>query len=187
MFQANHNPVSRTTVFGETIIDSFRNEFDFLSNFYLGAPIEIWGKTFSTSEHAYQWAKSNIPEEQETVLFNFIESNGKFIPIPTTPGQAKRAGKAVTKRPDWNPEEVMYEVLKAKFTQHWGLRQKLLATDDAELIEGNTWCDNDWGACSCPKCMNKEKTNMLGKLLMRLRAELNKPSHHACLGCPVMS
>jgi ribA/ribD-fused uncharacterized protein len=90
-------------------------------------------------------------------------------------------------RADWEETrlDIMYDILKAKFTQNPEIRQKLLDTGDTMLIEGNTWCDNFWGSCTCPDCKRKEKKNMLGKLLMRLRTELSTPSKVYCLGCPV--
>ena len=188
MFRHCHDPVEHTNAFGETVIDSFRNEYDFLSNFHLGSLVTLWGVNFSTSEHAFQWAKTHDPKEKETVLFTLHQYNDHdAVAIPTTPGQAKRAGAEVTKRPDWDEVvlDIMYEVLMAKFTQNWDLRQKLLDTGEALLIEGNTWCDNFWGECKCPKCEKKEKHNYLGKLLMRLRTELGHASKIYCHGCPV--
>lgn len=43
---------------------------------------------------------------------------------------------------------------------------QLLATGNEELIEGNKHGDHFWGVC------NGHGENMLGKLLMQLRAEL---------------
>lgn len=60
----------------------------------------------------------------------------------------------------------MYEICLAKFTQHEFLKEALLATGDSELIEGNTWRDYFWGVC------NGKGQNKLGKILMRIRAEL---------------
>ena len=54
----------------------------------------------------------------------------------------------------------------AKFTQNPGLLDKLLATGDAELVEGNTWGDQVWGVC------DGVGENHLGKTLMRIRSEL---------------
>jgi len=48
----------------------------------------------------------------------------------------------------------------------------LLATLDAELIEGNAWHDNFWGDCFCEKCRDIEGLNVLGNILMRIREEL---------------
>lgn len=80
---------------------------------------------------------------------------------------AKRFGRRVQLRPDWEQvkDNIMYEIIKSKFSiKH--LREMLLATGEAILIEGNTWNDTYWGMCR-----GKGK-NMLGKILMRVREEL---------------
>ena len=64
----------------------------------------------------------------------------------------------------------MLEALRTKFSIK-GLKEKLLATGDEELVEGNFWHDNFWGVCSCSKCGNKGQ-NKLGKLLMQVREEI---------------
>ncbi len=56
----------------------------------------------------------------------------------------------------------------AKFTQNPDLLSKLLATGDAELIEGNTWGDRVWGV----DLYRGAGENHLGKILMRIRDEL---------------
>lgn len=71
---------------------------------------------------------------------------------------------------DWNSVKkyiLMKELLKKKFDNaHPDLQQKLLATKDEELVEGNTWKDTCWGVC------NGVGQNRLGKLLMEIRSEL---------------
>ena len=52
------------------------------------------------------------------------------------------------------------------------LREKLLATGNEELIEGNFWCDNTWGNCLCAECQDIPGRNMLGMLLMKVREEI---------------
>ena len=59
----------------------------------------------------------------------------------------------------------MYKCLRSKFSAP-ELREKLLDTGDAELIEGNWWNDTTWGVC------NGVGENRLGKLLMQIRAEI---------------
>lgn len=59
----------------------------------------------------------------------------------------------------------MTEVVEAKFTYNPNLKQMLLDTGDAELVEGNTWNDKYWGVC---KGVGQNK---LGKILMMLREE----------------
>jgi hypothetical protein len=66
----------------------------------------------------------------------------------------------------------MVDLLCQKFTNS-ELRQKLLATEDAILIEGNTWGDTFWGVC---KGVGK---NHLGKILMAIRKELQERENDA--------
>ena len=57
--------------------------------------------------------------------------------------------------------------LRCKF-QVPELREKLLATGDEELIEGNWWNDKFWGVCKGEGC------NMLGLILMEVRDYISK-------------
>ena len=79
-----------------------------------------------------------------------------------------RLGRRIELRPDWEEVkiEIMRQVLKSKFTHNPELREKLIATGNTELIEGNNWNDRFWGVC---RGVGK---NHLGKLLMEIRAEL---------------
>jgi predicted NAD-dependent protein-ADP-ribosyltransferase YbiA (DUF1768 family) len=65
----------------------------------------------------------------------------------------------------------MRRVLRAKFTQHDDLRELLLDTGDARLVEAAT-VDNEvnrlWGE------VNGVGQNMLGTMLMELRGELRQ-------------
>ena len=77
-------------------------------------------------------------------------------------------GRIVELRPDWENIKinVMASLVAQKFMQPH-LRDMLLATGDAKLIEGNTWGDRFWGQCS------GVGENQLGKILM-LRESLCK-------------
>ena len=136
------------------VIDQFRGEFHWLSNFY-SCPVPFEGLTFDSSEAAFQAAKCLDMKERE----RFLGLSG---------GQAKRLGRRVELRSDWETVkiEIMRQVLKSKFTQNPELREKLIATGDTELIEGNNWNDRFWGVC------RGVGQNHLGKLLMEVRAEL---------------
>ena len=70
-------------------------------------------------------------------------------------------------RSDWDKvrDQVMYEVVFEKFSQNSKIRERLISTGEAELIEGNTWNDRYWGVC------NGIGQNKLGKILMRVRSE----------------
>lgn len=144
------------------MINIFDGDYAFLSNFY-ESPFEYQGIVFPTMEHWFQAWKTKDPEE-----FAAIVAAG-------TPGKAKRLGRHCTLRTDWEQvkTDVMMNGLHLKF-QNPVLMDKLLATGDKVLIEGNTWHDQTWGCCFCEKCGGQGK-NLLGQLLMELRDEiLNK-------------
>ena len=66
----------------------------------------------------------------------------------------------------------MLLVVLSKFVQHPELGELLVQTEDAGLVEGNTWHDNYWGACICPKCGAGDLyygLNYLGRILMMTR------------------
>lgn len=137
-------------------IKTFRGQYDFLSNFY-EAPVTWEGLTYANSEAAFQAAK---------VLTN--EERLPFTTLP--PARAKRMGRQVSLRADWEAVKtrVMEEVVRAKFTQNPDLAARLLATGDAELIEGTTWGDKCWGV----DLRTGQGENRLGRILMQVRAEL---------------
>lgn len=131
------------------VIDKFDGEYSFLSNFY-PAPITIFGYTFQNNEAAFQAAK--CPERM-----------GEFTNLP--PNKAKRLGRCVQLRSDWEQvkETIMQQICFNKFMQNKDLAEKLKATNNAILIEGNTWGDKCWGQ------VNGEGENKLGKILMKIR------------------
>lgn len=137
------------------MIDSFMGQFRFLSNFGPGQ-IEYEGEIYSTAEHFYQTAKTLDDEEQ------------KFVRISPTPGEAKRRGKKITMREDWDEvkDGIMRKTLRLKFEQNPELAKKLLDTGCQELIEGNTWGDTYWGVCF------GTGQNKLGLLLQELRTAM---------------
>lgn len=150
------------------IINSFKGNYAFLSNFQT-INITVHDKIWKTSEHMYMACKSQNPLIQERIR------------CINTPGQAKAYARKITLRPDWNKVKlgIMKRILKLKFTLNTIMKDNLLATDNAELIEGNYWHDNYWGNCQCPKCINKTGLNNLGKLLIQTRSDLliNKGEH----------
>lgn len=137
----------------KVVIDKFDDtEFRFLSNFYPAA-VNYEDIVYATSEHAYQAAKT-------------LDINQRHnIAMLETPGKAKKYGKTVRLRPAWDDIKIsiMKEIVESKFQQNPKLIEKLLATDDAILIEGNTWGDKFWGVC------DGEGENNLGKILMYVR------------------
>lgn len=141
------------------MINDFRGKYRFLSNFHL-APVEWDGVVYSSTEHAYQAAKTVNFEERKAFL-------------GMTCAQAKKHGRKIVLRSDWEQikEAVMRSLVRQKFYRHSELRVQLLATGDEQLIEGNWWHDNVWGSCTCEKCGDRGQ-NLLGKILMQVRDDL---------------
>jgi ribA/ribD-fused uncharacterized protein len=142
------------------MIVEFDGENEFLSNFF-PSPILYEGIVYPTNEHFFQAMKTlDLAERQK-------------IANAETPGMAKRMGRNVFLRPDW--EQVKVDVMRTglmlKFTDAV-LAEKLLATGDEELVEGNWWHDQTWGSCFCPDHCRTPGRNLLGMLLMELRKEL---------------
>lgn len=147
-------------------ISSFTGKYDFLSNFY-PCRVSYKGLEYHHTEGAFQ-AQKSLNEQDKKVIANMVN-----------PSEAKKAAGRrgfVKLRPDWEEvkDQIMDEVLIAKFTQNPELRDRLLATGDAMLVEGNTWHDNYWGNCICARCRTKVGRNQLGKNLMSIREELRK-------------
>lgn len=140
-------------------INEFQGDYRFLSNFFVGEPLRVLGMTFMTSEHMYQALKTIDPVEVKAVL------------SCQSPGEAKRLGKSLTLREDWDSikDRAMELCIGHKFASNPKLTEKLLDTGSTFLLEGNTWHDNYWGACSCTNCGYDDWQNKLGYTLMRYR------------------
>lgn len=140
------------------VIDSFRGEYRFLSNFYPSV-VPLDGHDYPTVEHAYQAAK-----------FAPHDARRSTIRVLATPGQTKRMCRRLGKPPDnWEETKVgvMLGLLYKKFSEPH-LASLLVGTGDALLVEGNTWGDTFWGA------VDGKGKNMLGVLLHIVRYHLKK-------------
>lgn len=135
----------------DKIIDRFDGQYRFLSNFF-EAPLLFRGLVFENAEAAFHSQKC----PQRAKQFQGLNAS-----------QAKQLGRQVVMRPDWDKvrDQVMYEVVFEKFLQNSKIRERLIATGEAMLVEGNTWNDRYWGVC------NGIGQNKLGKILMRVRSE----------------
>lgn len=145
------------------MIHGFDNKYSFLSNFY-ACQVEYEGITYPTSEHAFQAAKSLDPNIR------------KWIAAAFTPGQAKRRGRSIELRSDWEEikDQVMLDIVREKFKNE-DMRARLLMTIEEgydSFCEDNYWHDNYWGNCNCERCKNIEGKNMLGKILMDIANEV---------------
>ncbi|KAH7910202.1 hypothetical protein BJ138DRAFT_1153451 [Hygrophoropsis aurantiaca] len=130
-------------------------------------PVEYKGKRYPTSEHLFQSLKflDHRPELAEHIRTCSDRPRMVF-------DETHRFNPEV--RPDWLKVRVqmMDVVLWHKFTQNKRLKDELLGTGDAELVEDS---DKDafWGVGPDGKGQNQ-----LGKALVRLRSELRKPSRN---------
>ncbi|UVO52021.1 NADAR family protein [Sphingomonas sp. SUN019] len=124
--------------------------------------IEFEGDVYSTSEHAYQAGKARKPEVKAWLM---------AAPSPALLAMAAHGLYYWDVAPGWSQSKFdrMRGVLRAKFTQHPDLRELLLSTQSARLVEAAT-IDNEvnrlWGE------VNGQGRNMLGELLMELRDQL---------------
>lgn len=190
-----------------TDITDFTGEFLFLSNFYSGymtqhedfaetddqgkpvcgpdgkpkmyrwdhwhatPEIQYEGQWYPTVEHAFQAAKTedrDLRRQLAEVL---------------APGKAKKMGRHLVLRDGWDEMKiaVMHQLVDQKF-QDQGLADKLIATGDRTLIEGNTWGDKFWGKTMATDVNRWTGRNELGKILMEIRnfktAIITAVSHH---------
>lgn len=138
---------------------STKDAYGEFSNF-AAFPITLKGKSWRTTEHYFQAQKFPDTEHEEAIR------------LTTSPTVAARMGRS-RKRPlraDWEAvkDDVMREAVRAKFTQHENLRELLLGTGQAQLVE-HTTNDSYWGDGG-----DGTGRNMLGLILMEVRAELRR-------------
>lgn len=133
-------------------ITEFRDRYYCFSNFGPGK-VTVFGYTFDNGEAAFHSQKNPLRAHE-------------FVGLD--PSAAKKLGRRVTLRRDWESikDNVMKEVVTAKFTQNKDLQRILLETGDKVLEEGNTWGDTYWGK------VDGRGINQLGKILMEVRASL---------------
>ncbi len=141
----------------EKILFYFRSEkYGWLSNFERSEQIVDY-IIYNSNEHYYQSEKGNSLDIRNWI----IDAPNPFL--------AMKAGRSLRSKDmvkDWYLKKIfiMKKGLRAKYTQNNVLKQKLLATKDAELHE-NSPTDLFWGI---------KGQDWLGKLLMEIRDELKK-------------
>ncbi|MEW6729957.1 MAG: NADAR family protein [Acidobacteriota bacterium] len=144
-----------------------QDEYGCFSNF-APYPITLKGKTWPTSEHYFQAQKFAGSKDEEEIRRE------------KSPMIAARKGRDRKRplRPDWMAvkDSIMREAVLAKFTQHTELREILLSTGDAILIEHTTndkyWADGGDGS----------GLNRLGEILMSVREELARNRRQSAKG-----
>ncbi|WP_146602537.1 NADAR family protein [Novipirellula aureliae] len=137
------------------------DEYGEFSNF-ADYPIRIGKATWPTTEHYFQAMKFKSKSDQNEIR----KANSPML--------AARMGRdrKRTLRKDWESAKVnvMREALIAKFTQHDELRELLLSTGNAKIIE-HTTNDDYWGDGG-----DGRGKNMLGRLLVEVRLRLREES-----------
>lgn len=156
------------------------------SNFYLPEDDYIFHKNiyYPTIEHFF----TSMMTDDPILQLEIARANH--------PAAAKKIGRRFARHVHWHKykTEVMLFALRQKFSNP-DLAKLLVDTGDAEIIHEVHWHDNYWAACVCPACAHKDKYNLLGKLLMQIRDELNSfelmklveklPAHPVFYGTPV--
>ncbi len=133
------------------------------SNLYR-RPVEFEGVVYPTAEHAYQAGKAVNPAVRDWIL---------AAPTPALAAMAAHGLYTWDIVPNWSEIKFdrMRRVLRAKFEQHPDLAELLVSTGSKRLVETgtvNNAVNRLWGEVA------GSGKNMLGVMLMELRAELNK-------------
>lgn len=132
------------------------DEFGCLSNFSAD-PIELDGYKWMTTEHYFQAMKHADPKKQAKIR------------NADSPKEAKNlAYQLGDPRPEWDKIkiQVMKRTLWAKVTQNARVKEALLKTGNAPIVEDSPY-DYIWGAGR-----DGSGKNLLGKLWMEIRNEL---------------
>lgn len=156
----------------QTPILEFQGEYRWLSNF-TKVPVQYGGFLYPSTEHAYMAAKV---ESEETTFTDWKGQQRKWrewvrSPEAKRPGTVKKMSRFVPLREDWETRKVgvMLKLLRQKFAQE-PFRTQLLGTGTAVIQEGNRWGDVFWGV----DLRTGKGENILGKLIMQVRDELQK-------------
>ncbi|QDU97792.1 NADAR family protein [Lignipirellula cremea] len=136
---------------------SVTDDYGEFSNF-AEYPVTLKKVRWPTSEHYFQSQKFKDKKDQQEIR----KANSPML--------AARMGRDRKRklRRDWESAKVnvMREAVFAKFTQHEELRELLLSTGDAKIVE-HTENDDYWGDGG-----DGRGKNMLGRVLMDVRQAL---------------
>jgi ribA/ribD-fused uncharacterized protein len=137
-------------------IKGFKNQYQFLSNFY-NQPFNYNGIAYNSVVSAF-FANMTTNEFQRNMIAKSLPSDA--IKLYKRTSSKKRLS-------DKEKKDLMYNICKEKFSIP-SLKDKLLATNNEELINETTWENPFWGIT------NDKGENQLGKILMKIRKELDK-------------
>jgi len=154
--------MNRLTLDTDKQVFFYEQDHYYLSNFSafrLYRTVGTYAWDFQTSEQAYHAERFSHSEPLMNEVafarsaheaFRFAQNNKNL------------------QRLDWDDVKIgiMRDILRAKISQHEYVRRKLLETGNRELVE-NSWRDDYWGWGP-----NRDGQNMLGKLWMEVRSEI---------------
>ncbi len=136
---------------------SATGEYGCFSNFSNHA-VNIGGKTWKSSEHYFQ-AQKFVGTKYESLI--------RKAPYA---GEAAKMGRdrSLPLRKDWESvkDNIMRDVVYAKFTQHKSCKELLLSTGNAKIVE-HTENDSYWGDGGDGRGKNR-----LGQILMEIRERI---------------
>jgi ribA/ribD-fused uncharacterized protein len=142
-------------IHNDDVVKGFFSAYRFLSNYH-ECKIRYEGFIYGSTEAAYQSSKSldTLIREQFTLM---------------KPNESRSNGRKIQIRPDWDEVrlKVMEDVCRIKFTTNLYLKEMMLETGSRYLEETNHWGDTFFGVC------NGVGENNLGKILMKIRSQLN--------------
>lgn len=147
----------------------------------------FWGGIYSNwypSNFTLDGVKYNCAEQammaKKALLFGDQEAHNKIM-AAKDPRDQKALGRTVkgftVETWDKVAKDIVYEIVKAKFTQNKGLLTQLLSTGNKELVEASPQ-DKIWGiglAESDPRAWDKSTwlgTNWLGETLTKLKNDV---------------
>jgi ribA/ribD-fused uncharacterized protein len=136
----------------------YAGEFGYCLSNFSAFTVHWNGRTWQTSEHAYQAAGFN----DEAIVEQIANAPSAHVALKLALENAHAL------RPAWEHEkrEVMKEICRAKLNQHEYVRGTLIKSGDAELIEDSPK-DAFWG-----RGADWNGRNHLGHIWMELRAEI---------------
>ena len=147
----------------------FQGHHSCLSNMF---EVEVMyeGKEFNSAETAFQYKKAEVNGKPELA---------KKIRNCEDAYKAKRMNRYMKESEEWNgkKDQIMKEIVKAKFSQNKKIQQTLRQSGDMKLCEGTS--DKYWG-CGIPIARSSiielkklPGKNKLGSILMEVRSELS--------------
>lgn len=147
-------------------IKEFKKENDFLSNMALGVNFNENGIVYPSVEHYY------VAMKVDPTLTIEGKNVHEYIATMESPYEAKKLGQKLPLNKEWSDEyklKVMKKALEYKFSLP-AFKEKLLATGNKKLEEGNYWNDTFWGV----SLKDGSGENHLGKMIMAIRKSLQE-------------